>query len=383
MTEPEINCPHCHRRIELTETLAGPLLARVRAGHETELRELREQVTREQAEAARRAAAAQVQQLQQELAERRAKLQELERNELALRRSKQALEERQAALELEVQRQLDTERARIRDEAQRQFVESQRLKDAEKDKVIGDLRRQIEELQRRADQGSQQLKGEVQELDLEARLRAAFPGDTIQEVPKGVSGADCIQRVLGGHGAAAGAILWESKRTRNWSEPWLAKLRHDQRALRAELAVLVSDALPRNGAPFTCLDGVWVTEPACAIPLAAALREGLLALAQARTALSGQQTKMQVLYEYLVGPQFRQRVEAVVEAFTTMRIDLEKEKVATQRVWARREKQFDRVLTGMSGMYGDLQGIAGASLPELPSLSLDATPLVEGEAAAG
>lgn len=374
MSEPEITCPHCQRAIRLTETLAGPLLAKVRAEHDRALAEARTAALREASASAKAELAQQLTAMQQDLAQSRQKLAEAQQNELALRRTKQELEERQAALDLEVARKLDLERARVQESAARQFAEAQKLKDAEKEKVIGDLREQIENLKRRAEQGSQQLQGEVLELDLETRLGQAFPRDTISEVPKGTAGADCIQRIVGTNGQDGGTILWESKRTKHWSDTWLPKLRHDQRTLKAEIAVLVSEVLPKECSPFLQIDGVWITDPAHAIPLAGALRDGLLALAQARTALAGRQGKMQVLYEYLVGPQFRQRVDTVVEAFTTMRHDLEREKTAMQRAWAKREKQLERALCGMGGMYGDLEGIAGASMPELPSLELDGLP---------
>jgi len=212
----------------------------------------------------------------------------------------------------------------------------------------------------------------VQELELENLLRSKFPFDTIEPVPKGEFGGDVLQRVVGAGGLASGTILWESKRTRNWSDGWLAKLRDDQRAARAELCVLVSQVLPKGVESFDVVDGVWVTSPRAALPVATVLRHTLLEVSTARQVSEGQQTKTELVYQYLTGPRFRHRVEAIVEAFTSMQDDLAAEKKAIQRQWAKREIQLNNVLQSTAGMYGDLQGIAGKSLQEIEGLALPA-----------
>jgi hypothetical protein len=236
------------------------------------------------------------------------------------------------------------------------------------------MQRQIEGLKRKAEQGSQQLQGEALELELEATLQIHFPMDNIEPVKKGEFGGDVLQQVCGPMGQACGAILWESKRTKNWSDGWLAKLRADQRFANAEVAVLVSRALPKDIDTFGHIDGVWITDPRFAIPLAIALRQTLIEVANTRQAQAGQETKMELVYQYLTGPRFRHRVEAIVEKFVDMQADLDREKRAMTRLWAKREAQIQGVIESTVGMYGDLQGIAGRALQEIEGLEV---PLLE------
>ena len=234
--------------------------------------------------------------------------------------------------------------------------------------------KQIEDLKRRAEQGSQQLQGEALELQLEQTLQAKFPLDAVEPVPKGEFGGDILQRVTSPTGQRAGTILWETKRTKNWSDGWLPKLRGDQRAAKAEVAIIVSQALPKDVDSFDLVDDVWVTEPRYAIPVAIALRQSLIELAAARQAGEGQQTKMELVYQYLTGPRFRHRVQAIVEKFTDMQQDLDKERKTMTRLWAKREEQIRGVIESTAGMYGDLQGIAGRSLQEIEGLDIKLLP---------
>jgi hypothetical protein len=213
------------------------------------------------------------------------------------------------------------------------------------------------------------------ELDLEAALAARFPGDGVEPVAKGVAGADLIQRVIAPGGTAAGVILWEVKRTKGWNDEWLVKLRADQRALGADVALIMSEALPKGVETFELIDGVWVAAPRVALPLATALRAALIELGAARAARSGQAGKMELVYDYLTGPRFRHRIEAIVEKFTDMAADLDREKKAMQRLWAKRETQIAGVLEATVGLYGDLQGIAGRALGEIEGLEV---PLLDG-----
>jgi hypothetical protein len=219
-------------------------------------------------------------------------------------------------------------------------------------------------------------------MELESLLRAKFPRDTIEPVPKGEYGGDALLHVVGPLGQVCGTILWESKRTRNWTESWLAKLRDDQRAAKAEISVLVSQALPKEVEAFDLVSGVWVTHPRVAIPVAIMLRQSLIEVATARQSSEGQQTKMEMLYSYLSGPRFRLRVQAIVEAFSNMKEDLEKEKKAITKQWAKRDEQIERVMQSTVGMYGDMQGIAGKTLQEIEGLemkALEAQKLPEGD----
>lgn len=203
-------------------------------------------------------------------------------------------------------------------------------------------------------------------------MRIKFPFDSIEPVPKGEFGGDILQRVVGASGQSCGVILWETKRTKNWSDMWLPKLREDQRTAKAEIAVIVSQVLPKGIETFEMIEGIWVIHPRLAIPVAMVLRQSLLELTIARQASEGQQTKTEMIYQYLTGSRFRQRVEAIVEAFSTMKEDLDRERKVIMKQWAKRDEQITRVMGATVGMYGDLQGIAGKSLQEIEGLELKA-----------
>jgi hypothetical protein len=291
--------------------------------------------------------------------------------ELEARKRARELDERAKNLDLEAARKLDAERHKIQEEASKRADEEYGLKLAEKEKQIQDAKKANEELKRKLEQGSQQIQGEVLELQLEEMLRSAFPMDHIEPVPKGVNGADVIHKVLTRSGRLCGTIVWESKRTKAWSDGWLQKLKEDQRKLTAEIAVLVSEALPKDCDNFSNVGGIWVSNAQCVIGLAVALRMQLLHVASARAAAAGAKQKSEVLYEYVSSTEFRHRVESIVEAFVAMEAGLQEEKRATQRQWAKREKQIEQVILNTAGMYGELQALAG--LPDLPALTAGGT----------
>jgi hypothetical protein len=189
-------------------------------------------------------------------------------------------------------------------------------------------------------------------------------------VPRGEFGGDVLQQVLSPAGNICGTILWESKRTKEWNDKWLAKLRTDQRAAKAEFAVIVTQVLPKGVTNFDFIEGVYVASPQCAVPLAMLLRRALTDLAIARQASEGRETKAALVYEYLTSSRFRQRLQAMVEAFTSMNDDLIAEKKAIQRQWAKREVQIERMLGATTGMFGDLQGIAGKALQEIEGIGM-------------
>lgn len=386
MTDPIIVCPHCKTEIKLTESLAGPLLESTRQQYEKLLNAKDEELTERlkaeragiavaEAKKARDAIADELAKAQEEKAasdelakDRETKLAEARKNELQLRQERQKLQEEKDQFELEKQRAIDAERAKIRETAQKDADEQARLKIAEKDKTITDLQSKLQDALRKAEQGSQQLQGEVLELSIEDELRQLFPHDSITPVPKGVHGGDLLQIVRDASGEC-GRILWESKRTKAWSDGWLPKLRDDQRAAKAQLSILVSMELPPDLRTFRHIDGVWVTSITCAIGVASILRAGLMDVAAARRSIEGRNDKMELLYCYLSGPEFRHRIEGIVEAFVTLREELEAEKRSTLRMWAKREKQLDRAVAQTAGMYGELSGIIGASLPEIDQLN--------------
>jgi hypothetical protein len=411
MAEPTVVCPQCKIEIKLTESLAAPLLESVRLDYEQRLTQKdtdiakREKLLNERAETLEKAKQSLDQQVEQKLQLERsritaeeqrkaklaigndldqkareintlqevlkqndAKLAEAQKAQADVIRKQRELDDAKRELDLTIEKRVQTDLSTERDKAKKEAEEELKLKVMEKDQTITAMQRQIEDLKRRAEQGSQQLQGEVQELELEALLSAKFPRDTIQPVAKGEFGGDVLHRVFGPTNQLCGTILWESKRTKNWSDGWLPKLREDQRAAKAEIAVIISHVLPKEIETFGFLDGVWIADPKVALPVAMSLRQTLIEVASVRQASEGQQTKMEMVYGYLTGPRFRQRVQAIVEAFSSMRDDLDREKKAITRQWAKREEQIDRVMNATVGMYGDLQGIAGKTLQEIEGL---------------
>jgi hypothetical protein len=418
MTEPIITCPKCKTEIKLTESLAAPLIAATRLQFEKELAQKdsevaqREQAMRdkekalaedkrkldehvadqvasqlkterarvaaEEAKKAKAAAATEMEGKARELADLQdvlkaqdVKLAEAQKAQADLIKKQRELDDAKRELDLTIEKRVQDGLMEVRSQAKREAEDGMRLKVAEKDQAIASMQQKIEELKQKAEQGSQQLQGEALELELEHLLRSKFPFDLVEPVPKGEFGGDALHRINSPSGMACGSILWESKRTRNWSDSWLAKLREDQRTAKAEVCVLVSQALPKGVETFDLLDGVWITSPRAAIPVATMLRQGLLEVTQTRALSVGQQTKAEMVYQYLTGPRFKQRVEAIVEAFSSMQEDLDKERKVITKQWAKRQEQIERVMGATVGMYGDLQGIAGRSLQEIEGLELN------------
>ncbi|OGA65486.1 MAG: hypothetical protein A3G81_12530 [Betaproteobacteria bacterium RIFCSPLOWO2_12_FULL_65_14] len=294
--------------------------------------------------------------------------------ELAVRRELLELRERAQSQELEFQRKLDEERKRIEASARSAIGEEFSQKEARLRAQIESAQREAADLKRKLEQGSQQTQGEALELGLEAMLHGAFPMDEIQPVPKGVNGADLLQRVRSPSGQLCGTIVWEAKQTKNWQAAWVQKLKDDQQTVGAEIAVLVTSAMPkdqsgRSGEPFVRESDVWVTRFDAARPLAEALRVTLLEMHKLRQANLGRSEKMELLYNYICSPQFAQRVKSVVEGFEAMRRDLEAEKASMTRIWKKREMQLTRMTTGMLGVVGDLQGIGREGMAQLDSIA--------------
>ncbi len=308
--------------------------------------------------------------LQEVLKVRDEKLAEAQKAQVDLLKKQRELDDAKRELELTVETRVQEGLSDVRTQAKREAEDGLRLKVMEKDQTIASMQQKIEELKQKAEQGSQQLQGEVQELELENLLRIRFPYDTIEPIAKGEFGGDALQRVVSPGGILTGTILWESKRTKNWNHNWLVKLRDDQRAAKADISVLVSQALPESIETFDVIDGVWITHPRALLPVATILRHTLLQVSNARLISEGQQTKAEMVYQYLTGPLFRQRVEALVEAFSSMQDDLDKERKVIMKQWAKRQQQIERVMSATVGMHGDLQGIAGKSIQEIEGLSL-------------
>ncbi len=416
MSDPTITCPHCKKEIKLNESLAAPLIEATRkdyekkiagmesqfAGREEVLRKRqadiekeraniessvadkleseKKRITEEESRKAQKIAALDLEKKAREVAElqsvldkRTAQLAEVQKVEAEMLRKQRDLDDAMREMELTVEKKVQASIETLRTNARREAEENMKLRVLEKEQTISAMQKQIEDLKRRAEQGSQQLQGEVQEMALEQILSARFTSDIIEPVPKGEHGGDILQRVSAGNGGSpAGTILWESKRTKNWSDGWLGKLRNDQRTAKAEIAVLVTHALPREIESFDLLDGVWVASPRMIVPVALMLRESLVELARTRIASEGRQTKQERLYAYLTGSHFRQRLEAIAEAFSTMRDELEQEKRVLTKQWAKREKQIEQIMLATTGMCGDMQGIAGQTMQGIEGFDLKA-----------
>jgi len=347
MVEPYVICPKCGHRFALTRALAAQLEAGIRKDYEARLEALRT-----------------------EMRERDTIIRRLQSRESELARKERLLASKEQSLQAAVSRAVELARRKAAEEATRR-VEAQYLdRELQFRKTEADLRKQLREATRRLEQSSPQLQGEVIELELQNQLASSFPDDEIRPVPAGKPGADVLQRVMSPSGQYCGTIIWESKKTKNWNAGWITKLKSDQRREKAEIAVLVSSCLPRDlTSRFGQVSGVWVAEFSVAPALAVALRANLIDVARVRLSADGKAGKMEVLYQYLMSTEFRQRVEAIVETFATMREDLEKERQTIQRQWAKRETQMRLVVENLAGAIGDIQAIV-PSFPKIRRLEL-------------
>lgn len=417
-TQNTIQCPKCQTKIEITKAMTAQVESRIREELESEVDAKKAALEKEaqrlaerdkklaQQKAALEKAESEVDQkvkdgveaavnaqraaivaqarkkAEADLAEERradseriteleGKLKQSKQTELDLRKRERALEEEKASLELNVARRVKEETDAIRAAAKKQADDEHLLKDRETQEQNAALRRQVEDLKRKLEQGSQQAQGEALELVLEDVLSRAFPHDEIEEIAKGVNGGDWLQHVREPSGLECGSMLWETKNAKNWSAAWLPKLRKDQRESKAAIAILVTEAMPPDCQHLTEIDGVWICTRACAVTLGSALRAGLVELAKARQAADGKHGKIERVYDYLSGSEFRQRIAGMVEPLVQMQAGLTAERRAMTRIWAAREKQIEAAVQCMHGMYGDLQGIVGSStLPTLEQMDL-------------
>jgi hypothetical protein len=271
---------------------------------------------------------------------------------------------------LELEKKLSESEGKIRIEVIKKVEAEQELKTREKDKVIADLQKKLTEAKRTAEQGSQQTQGEVLELEIETLLSREFPTDKIEEVKKGVRGADVIQTVIDRRGRECGIILWESKNAA-WSNTWIPKLKTDAREAKAHLPVLVATNPPDDIKTFAYREGVWIVTRQMITALATSLRYNLVALHDAKLKNVGRQEKSEIIYQYITSHEFRGRIEAIVEAFSGMQEVIEKEKRWFNSKWSKQEKQIRSVIDNTQGMYYDMQGIMGKALPGLQSLEIE------------
>ncbi len=368
-----IKCPKCKAQIEVSEVLTHQIeeqvLSSLSAKHNKELEEVKELALQEAGREALNKFEAQLKALEKEKEAESARNKKLTEQIDDLLGEVRKLREKDEDREIEMKKILLAEEEKIRSETRRKVQEEYQLKDFEKDKKLTDALKQVEELKTKIQQGSQQTQGESLEIELETRLKGEFPEDTLSEVKKGQRGADIFHEVTDKLGRKCGIILWESKNAQ-WSDGWIGKLKEDQRQAKADLAVLVSVNLPDGIDSFTYKDGVWVCSWKHFVPLAWALRFNLVALHHERQSADGKDEKMKILYQYLTGTEFRHRVEGIIEAFSNMQDEVEREKRWFSVKWARQEKEIRKVIDHTHGMYGDLQGVIGKTLPEIDTLKL-------------
>lgn len=370
-------CPHCNKDVEINEAFRHQIESELRKNLESkqkqDIEKLRIEIEEKTKTKLQEEITFKLKDSQNELEEAKERNKQLQEQLLEMNKLIRELKTHNERTELENQKRMQEDREKLKVEISKMEEEKSKLKLMELSKQLDDTKKALENAQRKAEQKSQQLQGEVLELDLEEQLRNCFPTDEISQVPKGIEGADLLQTVRNKHGQSAGAIAWETKRTKAWSKAWLSKLREDTRQIGATASVLVSDALPEGIDTFALIESVWVCCQKYAVPLATVLRDSILRVAIARSAAAHKDEKLEALYTYLTNDAFRHRFEAQVESILELKNDLETEQRSTIRLWKKREMQINRMRNSIAGMYGELQGIVGQSLPTIPQLEAQAS----------
>lgn len=375
MNAIQMTCPQCGYEFDVSTALSERLRSEAAETLEAEYQARQAAAVREVEARLQASFLQQITELRQQLAEQEQRAAESRGRELDLLRKTRELEETRQKLELE--QRLAGERERIARELREQMNELYRLRLKEKEQQINDLHKALEEAARRSQQGSQERQGEVLEAEIEMLLGRQFPEDSIEPIRRGIRGGDVLQLVAGPGGSPYGSILWELKNTKRFQPGWIQKLKADQREAGADVAVIITVTLPEEVRGFGLVQGVWVTDLRCWPGLAMALREQLVQVGFARAAAESREQKMEILYRYLSGNEFRSRVEAVVEAFTALQGQLERERRAMERLWVERDRQLKAIVRHTAGMYGDIRGLIGGAMPVIRALVLQPPLLAE------
>lgn len=399
MTDAQITCPKCGHNFSLTDAHKHEIEDIVKLRE----KEIFEKFTRDQEKkeeeikremwmkaqlASQKQLDEKVKMLDEEAKKKEVELdnlrkrdEEARKKELEFLREKQAFESKQKDMELDKERALIAERKRLEEEFAKQSTEKFNLefekkqlefekRMQEKEKQMETLKKSLDEATRKANQGSMQIQGEIQEDALKEILRTNFPIDELSDVEKGIKGADIIQSVRNKFGNPVGVIAWESKNTKAWSDSWIDKLKEDRLRVNASVSIIVTNTLPDGIKHFGLYRDIWVTDWAYVIPLTMTLREQLIVIDTMKNSLVGKDERMEILYNYLTSEQFKAKIENIVEAFTTMKDDLDREKRAMEKMWSAREKQLERVIGNTSRLYGDMQGLLGSGMGKVQSLEL-------------
>ncbi|MBI2074729.1 MAG: DUF2130 domain-containing protein [Candidatus Levybacteria bacterium] len=370
-----IVCPHCGKVVELTQAFKHEIEEKIRITekekHQKELEEVKKQAIDQSTKRLQEQFALQLKFAKDDSASKDEQIKEFIKQITKLNEAVRQSKKEKDQAELEMQKKLLEEEDKIRLDAQKKAEEEQRLKFLEKEKQLQDALKSNEEMRRKLTQGSQQSQGEVFEQTFEENLKHQYRHDKILPVGKGIKGADIVQEVWDRNGNFVGKILWELKNTKTWNEEWIAKLKNDKRTINAEEAVLISVILPTDMKNAGFRDSIWVTQEDFVFPLADTLRAKLIQLFYIRNSVKAKDEKMEILYTYLTGTEFKYRVEAIIEAFSNMQKEIEKEKRYFSSKWARDEKNIRQVIDNTYGMHGDLKGIMGNTLPQIKNDMLE------------
>lgn len=371
----EIKCPNCGTEFELNESLKNEVEKELRGKmmdwqkkKEDEFEKQKTALINDTLRKATDDTVVKIKALEEESRIKTQQLQTLQKKELDLLRDKNALEEKQKNMEVEIEKRFLEKRKEIEESAIKKEQEIFDLKTKEYKLQMEQQQKLIEELKRKSEQGSMQLQGESQELLLEEILQSYFPFDIIEEVGKGVEGADCIQVIRNNSNTICGKIIYESKRTKAWSNGWIDKLKADMRNSGSDVAILVTQVFPKDMEKFGEKDGVWICTFNELSSVAQLLRNGIIKIYEAQKSQENKGDKMQLLYNYLTGIEFRGQMESIVEGFMAMKQSIMKERIQMEKLWKEREKQLEKVLLSTSGLYGSVKGIAGAGVSNIPLL---------------
>jgi hypothetical protein len=382
-----VTCPSCGSEIELSQALTKDVTSKILASeqerHKTEMAQFSATVeaqalsdiqeARKRAdELADRRLSIQIESLREDSDETKKELEEIRQQYLVASKQLREANKSRENLQIEMERQLSIDELQIREEAEKTADERQRLNIAARDKTISDLQRALSEAQRKAEQGSQQLQGEIMELDLESELESAFRDDDIVPVAKGAKGADILHNVKTPSGSQCGTILWEIKRTKNWVDGWIPKLKEDLRSQKANIPIIVTETMPKSiSLDMGQLNGVWICRPHVAVILGTLLRKSIIDAGLQKSLASDRGSKADALYNFVTSHEFTQQIESMVDTYQTMYEQVSKERTYFNRFWAEREAQAQRLLLGTVHIIGSMQGQIGrSSMPSIKGIDL-------------
>ncbi len=397
MTSFNITCPNCQHEFEATASLKGQLqkevneqarlwqlgkveefnkqLTELKVKADTEKKELEKELQEKIKISIASDYENKLKDLQKADEEKNIKLLEANKREAEFLEKERNFKNKEAEMELNIQRKLNEERQKMAEEIHKnealrveQIQQEFQFKLAEKDKQLDDQKKLVDQMKQKAEQGSMQLQGEVQELLLEKLLANTFPFDKIEEVGKGVKGADCVQIIRNHIGTEVGKIIYECKRTKDFSKDWIEKIKMNMRSSGCDIAVIVTQALPKDIERFGEKEGVYICTFAEVRSVAAILRTALLKIFEVKKSQQNQGDKMVMLYDYLISNEFTEQWKAISEGFRSMKNSIQMERNAMEKLWKAREKQLEKVLLNAYHIQGSIQGIAGADAINLSLL---------------